>query len=266
MPRDLPLSNGRFLVNFDSAHNLRDIYFPHVGTENHAYSSSSSMGVWVDGLYRWLEDDGWRHSHQYVEDQLTTTVTAENDDIGLALEFTDAIDFYLDALVRRVAIRNLSESTREVRLFSHHDIAIGGNTVGDTAYFDPSEHAVIAYKNVHYMLVGGATEGSPGLDSWTISHKDRDGSASSGSRSDAEDGELGCVPIAFGSVDFVVGLHPAPIPANSEAIGHMWLTVGSSSEEVIDLQHQILNRGVPQEPPGRMKHEMKQTIGHGQKQ
>ena len=243
MPRDLPLSNGQFLVNFDSAHNLRDIYFPHVGTENHAYSSNSSMGVWVDGSLTWLEDEGWRRDHRYVEDQLTATVVAENRDIGLVLEFTEVIDFYLNAFIRRIAIKNLFDSTREVRLFSHHDIAIGGNTVGDTAYFDPSENAIIAYKNVHYMLAGGATEGSPGLDSWTISHKDRDGSASPGSRPDVEDGELSGRPIAFGSVDFVVGLHLPPIPSDSEAICHMWLTVGSAAEEVIHLQHQILDRG-----------------------
>ncbi len=158
MPRDLPLSNGRFLVNFDAAHNLRDIYFPNVGSENQAFSSRSSLGVWVDGHFRWLEDEGWRRSRRYSENQLTATVTAENPDISLELEFTDSIDFYLNGFIRRLAIRNMADSSREVRIFSHHDIAMGGNTVGDTAYYDPSEKAVIAYKNVHYMLVGGSTE------------------------------------------------------------------------------------------------------------
>ena len=104
MPRDLPLNNGRFLVNFDFAHNLRDIYFPQVGTENHAYSSRSSMGVWVDGSLRWLEDEGWQRDHRYVEDQLTAIVTTENRDIGLVLEFTDVIDFYLNAFIRRAEL------------------------------------------------------------------------------------------------------------------------------------------------------------------
>ncbi len=243
MPRDLPLSNGRFLVNFDSAHNLRDIYFPHVGTENHAYSSRSSLGVWVDGCFRWLEDEGWRRSRRYAENQLTATVTAENPEIGLELEFTDSIDFYLNGFIRRLAIRNMADSTREVRVFSHHDIAMGGNAVGDTAYYDPSEKAVIAYKNVHYMLVGGGTEESPGIDSWTMKHKDRNGSANHGSRQDAEDGALDGRPIAFGSVDFVVGLHPASIPPHGEIVTYMWITVGSTPEEVINLQHQIRNRG-----------------------
>ncbi len=34
MPRDLPLANGRMLVNFDANYDLRDIYWPHVGERN----------------------------------------------------------------------------------------------------------------------------------------------------------------------------------------------------------------------------------------
>ncbi len=35
MPRDLPLGNGKLLVNFDKHYNLRDVYWPHVGQELH---------------------------------------------------------------------------------------------------------------------------------------------------------------------------------------------------------------------------------------
>ena len=36
MPRDLPIGNGHFLINFDADHRIRDIYYPYVGKENHA--------------------------------------------------------------------------------------------------------------------------------------------------------------------------------------------------------------------------------------
>ncbi len=35
MPRDLPLGNGKLLLNFDKHYNLRDIYWPHVDQELH---------------------------------------------------------------------------------------------------------------------------------------------------------------------------------------------------------------------------------------
>ena len=33
--RDIPVGNGQLLVNFDDKYQIRDIYFPHVGQENH---------------------------------------------------------------------------------------------------------------------------------------------------------------------------------------------------------------------------------------
>ena len=36
MPRDLAISNGRLLVMFDRQYRIRDLYFPHVGKENHS--------------------------------------------------------------------------------------------------------------------------------------------------------------------------------------------------------------------------------------
>ncbi len=35
MPRDIPIGNGSLLVNFDQHYQLRDLYWPHVGQENH---------------------------------------------------------------------------------------------------------------------------------------------------------------------------------------------------------------------------------------
>ena len=36
MPRDIPIGNGSLLVSFDQTYQLRDLYWPHVGQENHA--------------------------------------------------------------------------------------------------------------------------------------------------------------------------------------------------------------------------------------
>jgi GH15 family glucan-1,4-alpha-glucosidase len=35
MARDIPVGNGSLLVTFDADYRIRDIYFPHVGQENH---------------------------------------------------------------------------------------------------------------------------------------------------------------------------------------------------------------------------------------
>ena len=60
MPRDIPVGNGSLLVNLDQTYQLRDLYWPHVGQENHTGGHPSRLGVWVDGQFRWVHDDGDR--------------------------------------------------------------------------------------------------------------------------------------------------------------------------------------------------------------
>jgi glucoamylase len=54
MPRDILIGNGSLLVNFDQPYQLRDLYWPHVGRENHTAGHPSRFGVWVDGQFRLL--------------------------------------------------------------------------------------------------------------------------------------------------------------------------------------------------------------------
>ena len=49
--RDIPVGNGRLLVNFDSLYQIRDIYFPHVGQENHTEGFPFRFGIWIDGKF-----------------------------------------------------------------------------------------------------------------------------------------------------------------------------------------------------------------------
>ena len=45
MPRDLPISNGNLMINFDHAYNIRDVYYPHVGQDNQTVGDVSHFGV-----------------------------------------------------------------------------------------------------------------------------------------------------------------------------------------------------------------------------
>jgi len=241
VPRDLPLSNGNFLVNFDSHHHLRDICFPHVGKENHSYTRESRFGVWADGDFRWLDAPGWDLDLRYVDDALTTNVTATHPDLRVLITFEEAIDFYDHSFIRRVTVHNEGSTSREIRLFFHHSMTIGGNAVGDTVFFNPEERAVIAYKNVHYILVGGQTGDRRGPDDWTIGRAD--GQLGTGSWQDAEDGELSRAPVGFGSVDFVVGFHLGTVPPGGTSAAYCWMTVGDGLDSVLGYHHHILQRG-----------------------
>ena len=48
MRHDIPIGNGQLLVTFDQAYQIRDVYFPHVGQENHAGGGPCRFGVYTD--------------------------------------------------------------------------------------------------------------------------------------------------------------------------------------------------------------------------
>ena len=80
MPRDIPVGNGTLLVTFDHQYQIRDVYFPHVGQENHAGEGACRFGVYTDvpGRHRselfWTTSPGWQVRQRYLRDTLTTSV------------------------------------------------------------------------------------------------------------------------------------------------------------------------------------------------
>src|SRR5438105_3033606 len=93
MPRDLPLGNGDLLVTFDSRYQLRDIFYPYVGMENHTVGDPSRFGIWADGAFAWTGDDGWDRSIAYEHETLVGDTTLGHPKLGVLLHVRDAVDF-----------------------------------------------------------------------------------------------------------------------------------------------------------------------------
>jgi len=55
MPRDLPIGNGSLFISFDRRYNLVDLYYPHVGQENHG-GHPWRCGVWTEDGFAWTDD------------------------------------------------------------------------------------------------------------------------------------------------------------------------------------------------------------------
>ena len=160
MPRDLPLGNGDYLVTFDSRYQLRDIYYPNVGQENHTVGDPSRFGVWVDGVFAWTGDDGWDRHITYEHETLVGDTTLVHSKLGLSLRFRDAVDFDRNIYFKEVTVEDATGRERQVRFFQHFDAHLYGNDTGDSAYYDPRSQAVVHYKGRRYFLISGSSGGS----------------------------------------------------------------------------------------------------------
>jgi GH15 family glucan-1,4-alpha-glucosidase len=243
MPRDIPIGNGNLLVTFDRDYRIRDFFFPHVGEENHIKRHPFLLGLWVDGEFNWLPD-GWELRKGYAEDTLATEIEMVSRRLGLELRSSDVVDFRENIYLRRLAIENLSESAREVRVFFCQDFAISGNNVGDTAAFRPEVNGILHYKGERYFLVNLLVDRRPGIDLYAIGEKGHGGLE--GTWKDAEDGVLSRNPIAQGAVDSVAAVR-LKLAAREARECHYWICAGRSWEEV-----RSLNEHVVKEKPERL--------------
>jgi oligosaccharide amylase len=233
--RDLPVGNGTLLVNFDDKYQIRDIYFPHVGQENHTEGFPCRFGVWVDGEFAWVADPGWIRTLEYLPETLVTAVTLKNAALGVELVCNDTVASHDNTFLRRVRVTNLRASRANFRVFLHHDLRIYENAFGDTAYFDPETKGLIHYKKHRYFLIN--TE--PHFDTFATGRKAFRGQE--GTWRDAEDGNLQGGVITEGSVDSTVGVHFS-IDADESFEFFYWIAVGTSHGEVANLNSLVTHR------------------------
>ena len=234
--RDIPVGNGNLLVNFDDKYQIRDIYFPHVGQENHTEGFPSRFGVWADGVFSWISTDDWTRKLEYLHETLVTRVELINSNLGLSIVCNDTVASHDNIYLRRIKVRNLTEVSREVRVFLHHDFRIYENKVGDTAFYDPETHSLIHYKKHRYFLINT----QPHFDAFATGRKAF--RQNEGTWRDAEDGVLHGGASTEGSVDSTVGVH-FDIDGGGECEFYYWIAAGISQREVSRLNDHIIDRG-----------------------
>ncbi len=254
MPRDIPVGNGQMLVTFDHHYQIRDVYFPHVGQENHAGGGPCRFGAWAhipqtaanrhDRRKRRLywSDQDWRISLRYIENTQATDVHMVNDHLALELRCNDVVDFHRPLLVRRIEVRNLHDQERTICLFHQNNFNMYGTKIGDTAYFDPQLRAMIHYRKTRYLMTTWYHQGEQRVDEFATGTAGYFGAE--GTWRDAEDGVLGNNPIAQGAVDATTMLR-LQVPAGGVQVAYFLLGAGRDHDDMRQLQH-FIHREQPQ--------------------
>ena len=248
MPRDIPVGNGRLLVTFDRQYQIRDIYYPHVGQENHAGAGPCRFGIHTDvpgqnkNQLFWTQDDGWTIHQRYLRDTLTTSVSLDRPDAKISLYCNDVVDFHRPIYVRKVKIKNLADHERTVSLVHHQDFNMFGTKIGDTAYYDPELRSIVHYRAKRYIMVTFFTSGEQRIDEYACGTSGFHGAE--GTWRDAEDGHLGMNAIAQGAVDSTI-LHHVTVPASGERTIYMAMIATTSRDELLQL-HKWLIKMTPQ--------------------
>ena len=241
MSKTLTLGNGSLLINLGAAAEVRDLYFPYAGLENHLGGHlAHSLGVFVDDRMSWLTENDWEIKIELENDVLAGKIQAVNRALDVSLLLTDLVYNEKNIFLRKLTVKNLlTDRARRIKVFFHHQFELYESHTAHTAYFDPAKQVVIHYRNRRVFLVNGTLDGKP-FDDYSTGVFGSEGKE--GTHKDAEDGKLEKNNIEHGQVDSVIGLTGQFAPLE-EKILYYWLAVGESIGETIALNDYVLERG-----------------------
>lgn len=238
MSRPLVLGNGMILVCLDRFGQVRDFYFPYVGSENHiGRRDVHKIGVWVDNRISWFSEDEWKFDINYKKEMMTSDITVSNERMKLVINFSDVVYNEKNIFLRSIKVENLAEEEREIKIFFNQQFEISQTYYADTAYYNPALHSLIHYKGRRVFLVNIKDDNGNFFSEYSTGLFNIEGKE--GTWRDAEDGKLSKNPIEHGSVDSTLGL-VLKIPAKEKRKAHYWICVGETLGEVERLQGHLL--------------------------
>lgn len=247
MARAVTLGNGNILVGLDYRGQVRDLYFPYVGHNNHVSGASGSyvhrIGVFVDEKISWLDDPAWSITVGSEAETAIGSMHAVNDTIGVSLSTFDAIHNEQNVFLRSVTVSNERKDARVIKVFFSQQFRISESRRGDTGFYDPRVNAIVHYKGHSTFLVNAMYNGKQFVD-YNIGLFGIEGKE--GTYHDAHDGVLERNPIEHGSVDSVIGI-TCTLDGRSHALIDYWIACGDGIDEVHDL-----NAFVIEETPQRL--------------
>ncbi|HVL49059.1 MAG TPA: glycoside hydrolase family 15 protein [Candidatus Thermoplasmatota archaeon] len=236
MPRDVPLGNGRLLVNFDAFHRLRDVCWPHTGSENHTHGHVSHLLLGSENRAVPL-GPGWRVESAYEPGALVAKTTVRHARLAIEATILETVAPGADVFARRVRLANLAPRDRRLSAFAHHDLHVGGVDHENTVYWDPDAEAMLHYREDRWFAAGV----SLALPQYACGRREWPGFESAWR--DAEDARLSNNPVAHGCADGVVG-GALRVPADGGARTiDFWLAAASTREDALRLHALARRRG-----------------------
>ncbi len=231
MARALFFSNGRTGVSLNDYGFVDDFYYPYVGLENHVAGNDHKIGISVNGDFHWLDDGSWEVRVAYKPNTMMGYVIAKHEQLGISLVMENTVYNETDIFLRKVEIYNHRKEHCDIKLFFHQVFLISESRKRNTAFYDPTNNAVVHYKGRRVFVVKGATEDGPGIDQYSVGAYRSEGKE--GTWRDAEDSELEANAVEHGNVDSTIRFCTS-CEGGTKSTVYYWITAGKSLDDAYE--------------------------------
>ncbi len=243
MGRAVMLSNGEMLVGLNEHGLVHDFYYPYIGQENltTARSVHHMIGVWVNGVFSWIDDGSWHVSVDFESDALVSSITAEHKELGVRLLLSDFVDSQYNAFCRRIRIENLTDHVIEPRIFMHQVFQISNDGRADTVLYVPSGNYLFDYKGRCSLLIHARDSNHQPFDQFSVGNYGVEGKE--GTYRDAEDGELSGNLVEHGGVDSVLRCCLKLEPFASDYVDY-WVIASHAQHDAESIHKKFMKDGL----------------------
>ena len=238
MARALVLGNGQLTVCFDEQGVLRDLYYPHVGLENHLNGTRHRIGLWWDGNFSWLDGNDWNVKSSYENRSMLGQISYDHKSLGLRVVVRAVVYNEIPVMVRSVTFYNPEKRVKKIRVFFGQEFIIAETRFRNTGFYDPTKNAIIHYKGRRVFLVNGSSQNG-GISDYTVGMFGFEGKE--GSFRDAEDGVLTKNAVEHGPVDSVVAFEVDCEGLNTAEV-FCWLCAAHTMDEAYKYNDIVLQK------------------------
>lgn len=238
------LSNGQLMVGLNEHGLVHDFYYPYVGLDNltTARSVHHKIGIWVDGIFSWIDDGSWETKVGLESDALFANSKMNSRALNICIDTIDFVDPSSNGFIRRLKVSNLSAHKRDIRLFMHQVFEISSGGRGDTAMYVPDANYILDYKGRCALLVCGRQQRNGALfDQYSVGNYGIEGKE--GTYKDAEDGILSGNSVEHGGVDSVFSFAFEINPSATEQVDY-WIIASGSQYECEEIHDRYLKEGI----------------------
>jgi len=157
---DAIIGNSSILASLGANGRLYRLWWPHIDTPQHV--DSVRVGIELDdkGTVTWFDDEkeGWKHEAAYVNRSNIFLVQATHDAYPLAVDSLHFVVPDKDLLVREYTFTNTGDTSISFSFLMCSSMMVGENPLYTTTMFEPSQDALVHYKQLAYLAWGSPLE------------------------------------------------------------------------------------------------------------
>ena len=125
MPRQTVIGNGNMLICLDENGEVRDLYYPHAGLENHVVGRIHRLGISINNKFYWFKDFN-KYNSQSANTLKSTNIFTKPEE-KIEVEFENIIYNEREIFVRKISIRNKDTYDKDIKLFFGQEFQIKEN-------------------------------------------------------------------------------------------------------------------------------------------